>query len=65
LLEYIFLGVNHEVLPSRTTNIRLFLINTYRGGAKGGGQGPGPPNAPINTNLPLIKSKKLVKNLEN
>jgi hypothetical protein len=36
-----------------------------RGGAKGGGQGPGPHNAPINTNLALIKSKKSVKNLEN
>jgi hypothetical protein len=32
-----------------------------RGGG-GGGQGPGPPMAQKNTNLPLLKSKKLVKN---
>jgi hypothetical protein len=36
-----------------------------RGGATGGRAGAWPPNAPINTNLPLIKSKKSVKNLEN
>jgi hypothetical protein len=35
-----------------------------RGGATGGRAGAWPPNAPINTNLPLIKSKKISEKSE-